>query len=149
MLKAVIFDMDGVLIDSEPLHAKAAVMALKRFGISISIDYCYQFIGTTTRHMYETVIETYHPQASLDELIQADHECKDYLIRTEGYPAIPYICRLVREIRAAGLLTAVASSSTMEEIRLERRRCFRNGRSGRKRYLPQLRDSRRMQQYLV
>ena len=117
MLKAIIFDMDGVLIDSEPLHAKAAVMALKRFGISISIDYCYRFIGTTTRHMYETVIETYHPQVSLDELIQADHECKDYLIRTEGYPAIPYICRLVRDIRAAGLLTAVASSSTMEEIK--------------------------------
>ena len=30
MLKAVIFDMDGVIIDSEPLHARAAILAMKK-----------------------------------------------------------------------------------------------------------------------
>ena len=45
MLKAILFDMDGVIIDSEPLHAKAAVNAMKKFGITITTDFCYSFIG--------------------------------------------------------------------------------------------------------
>ncbi len=49
MLKYVIFDMDGVLIDSEPMHARAAVNALSHYGVRVDIPYCYRFIGSTTR----------------------------------------------------------------------------------------------------
>jgi beta-phosphoglucomutase-like phosphatase (HAD superfamily) len=51
LLKAVIFDMDGVIIDSEPQHAKAAVLTLKKYNVNIPIDYIYTFIGSTTFYM--------------------------------------------------------------------------------------------------
>lgn len=117
MLKAVIFDMDGVLIDSEPLHAKAAIMTMKKYGVDISWDYCYEFIGTTTRYMYDTTSRLYHPDASVEELIRTDAEMKRSLIQTEGYLPVPHVSKLVRDIHEAGFMTAVASSSTMEEIR--------------------------------
>ena len=56
MLRYVIFDMDGVLIDSEPIHALAAKNAIARYGVTVDISYCYRFIGSTTRFMIETVI---------------------------------------------------------------------------------------------
>ena len=36
MIRAVIFDMDGVLLDSEPLHEKTHQMILRRYGIELS-----------------------------------------------------------------------------------------------------------------
>ena len=37
-LKAVLFDMDGVLLDSEPLHDKIAILVLQKFGIEANHD---------------------------------------------------------------------------------------------------------------
>ncbi len=85
MLKAVIFDMDGVLIDSEPLHAKAAVLALKNIGVNITIEYCYRFIGSTTAHMLETIIHDYNLSYNSMELLELYNKSKRQLIETEGY----------------------------------------------------------------
>ena len=57
---AFIFDMDGVIIDSEPLHAKATVLAAKKFGIHVTLDYCYQFIGSTNKNLFEKLIKEFN-----------------------------------------------------------------------------------------
>jgi beta-phosphoglucomutase len=45
---AVIFDMDGTIVNTEPLHAKAAVLVLKARGIEIDLEACIdQFYGMT------------------------------------------------------------------------------------------------------
>ena len=67
MLKAILFDMDGVIIDSEPLHAKAAVNAMKKFGITITTDFCYSFIGSTAKHMLEVIKEKWNLSSSIEE----------------------------------------------------------------------------------
>lgn len=47
-LDTVIFDMDGTIVNTEPLHAKAAVSVLKRLGIEIDLEACLdQFYGMT------------------------------------------------------------------------------------------------------
>lgn len=47
-LEAVIFDMDGTIVNTEPLHAKAAVIVLKGLGIDIDLESCLeQFYGMT------------------------------------------------------------------------------------------------------
>jgi len=116
MLKAVIFDMDGVLIDSEPQHAKAAVAALKKMGYDISTDYCYQFIGSTTAHMYETIKKEYNIPDSLEDLLTVYKETLHQMIKTEGYTPIPYTKELIWDLYNHGVKLAIASSSTLREI---------------------------------
>lgn len=47
-MEAVIFDMDGTIVNTEPLHARAAVIVLKDLGIDIDLESCLdQFYGMT------------------------------------------------------------------------------------------------------
>ena len=47
-LDTVIFDMDGTIVNTEPLHARAAVFVLKSRGINIDLESCLnQFYGMT------------------------------------------------------------------------------------------------------
>ncbi len=117
MLKAVLFDMDGVIIDSEPQHARAAVLALKKYNVNISIDYAYQFIGTTTYHMCKKMVEDFSIEATPEELLQANEEMKDYLTQTEGYEIIPYIVDLMKDLQNHGIKMIIASSSSGSSIK--------------------------------
>lgn len=116
MLKAVIFDLDGVIIDSEPLHTKAVVQALRQYNVELTQDYCNQFIGTTVVHMMETIRNDYSLQASVEELIRADQTARQQLLQSETYPVVPNIRGFIADLYEHGVQLAVASSSTQEEI---------------------------------
>lgn len=117
MLKAVLFDMDGVIVDSEPQHARAAIQALQKYNVDISIDYAYQFIGTTTYHMCQKMVEDFSINATPEELLHANEECKDYLTQAEGYEAIPYIVDLMKDLHEHGIKMIIASSSSGPSIK--------------------------------
>ena len=76
MLKTIIFDMDGVIIDSEPQHAKAAVRTFKELGADVDIEYCYSFIGSSTKKMAETAIKDFSLDISTDELLEKLNKTK-------------------------------------------------------------------------
>lgn len=116
MLKAVIFDMDGVIIDSEPMHAQAAVLALKKFNVDIAMDYAYKFIGTRTLQMCIQMIKDFNIAASADELLKANNDMKEYLLRKEGHRVIPYITRLICDLYKHGIKLIIASSSNAAAI---------------------------------
>lgn len=116
MLKAVIFDMDGVIIDSEPLHARAAILALSHYSVTLTTEYCYSFIGSTAKHMLEVIKDTHHLTASIEELQEANRQAKIELLKEEGYPAIPHVRELMQNLTQHGLKLAIASSSPMEDI---------------------------------
>ena len=116
MLKAVIFDMDGVIIDSEPQHARAAVDVLRRHGVETDIKYHEQFIGSSTLKMVQSCINDFSLNITENELL---HELikakKEYAIK-EGYIAVPGIKELIISLYQAGIHLAVASSSSYSEI---------------------------------
>lgn len=117
MLKAVIFDMDGVLIDSEPIHAKAHVKALESINVFIPLSYCYKFIGTTTSFMLQTIIDEFHVPKSVEELLNLYHKTLSEIIRTEGHIPIPYVVETIKDLHKNGVRLAIASSSSAEEIK--------------------------------
>ncbi len=117
MFRAVLFDMDGVIIDSEPLHMKAFQLSMKDYGIELSDEYCYQFIGRTDRYMVEVLIDTYKLTDSVETVL---HHKKDTLKRLEeevGYPPVPYVKELIQILHQNGIKLAIASSSPMTAIR--------------------------------
>lgn len=116
MLKAVIFDMDGVIVDSEPLHAKSAQKTVEAYGVSLPLEYFYSFVGSTARHMYDTVIKEYHIPADADELLALDKANCDKLCKEEGQPPVPGAIPLIKELAGHGLKLAIASSSTPAQI---------------------------------
>lgn len=116
MLKAIIFDMDGVIIDSEPQHARAALQVLEQNGVQTDLEYCTSFIGSSTRHMAEVTVEKFNMQISTEELLQQINEAKSALAAKEGYLPIPGIKPLLEHLHRQGILLAIASSSSHREI---------------------------------
>ncbi len=116
MLKGVIFDMDGVIIDSEPSHAKAIENALSSLGISLPKEYPYRFIGSTTEYMLKMIIIDFNLSVSVKALNDLYNEALATLIKEEGYIPVPYVIDLIRSLHREGYSLAIASSSTPEEI---------------------------------
>ena len=116
MLKTIIFDMDGVIIDSEPQHAKAAVRTFKELGADVDIEYCYSFIGSSTKKMAETAIKDFSLDISTDELLEKLNKTKKEMHEKEGYIAVPGVIELIKRLYRDGIQLAIASSSSPKEI---------------------------------
>ena len=59
--KAIIFDLDGVVINTEPLHARAKRMAFEHYGVDVPEDMYAEFRGRADRDMVEGVVEQFGP----------------------------------------------------------------------------------------
>lgn len=116
MLKAVIFDMDGVIIDSEPMHAKAAILALEKYNATVTMDYIDKFIGSTTKYMCETMVAELLLETTPEELLRANEEMRAYLQKKEGHRVIPYIIDLIRDLHRNDIKLSIASSSPAKDI---------------------------------
>ena len=59
-LKAVLFDMDGVIVDTEPLHRKAYFNTFKDLNITVSDDYYATFTGASTKKVTRSLKEKFN-----------------------------------------------------------------------------------------
>ena len=69
-MKAIIFDMDGVIIDSEPLNLQIETELLEEYGCKISREEHETFIGKTDYHTWSIFKERFKLEPSVDELIK-------------------------------------------------------------------------------
>ena len=52
MIKGVLFDMDGVLVDSEPFICKAAIMMFEELGVKVMPEDFHPFVGNGRKQIY-------------------------------------------------------------------------------------------------
>lgn len=119
MLKAVIFDMDGVLIDSEPDHYKIEQKIFDKLGIKISCSEHERFCGTTSDYMWKTLKEKYNLKQSLKQLVQMDRTSYFKYLNdsAEKICAIDGVKELIQKIDENNIIMAVASSSPVPVIK--------------------------------
>ena len=123
MLQAIVFDFDGVLVDSEPLHHRALQEIGQPLGIDLDFaEYAKTYIGfddrDSVRYMLTGRAEPLDPvmERRVAELCHRKQQIFDQLM-AEGAPAMPGAVALVQAAKAA-MPVAVASGATAGEIAL-------------------------------
>lgn len=114
-IAAVIFDMDGVLTDSEPLINAAAIAMFNERGLRVQPEDFHPFIGTGELRYLGGVAEKYGFPLDLQEAKRRTYEIYLELVPAR-LRAFPGAVELVQRCRAAGLRTAVASSADLIKI---------------------------------
>ncbi len=117
MTTAVIFDMDGVIADSEYFNVKAKHVILQKAGIEVDWHYHDKFLGTTHEYMWTEMKKEF--SALTEEVsyyIKQWVETRKELIKEEGLKPMPGVTTLIKELKEKGFFLAVASSSLKEDI---------------------------------
>lgn len=118
-IKAVIFDMDGVLVDSIPAHKESFNEVLGEIGLPpMADDFYLQVVGKNTRVIIESYGDHYHLNLTgkqIDEILHSKVSIFSEKIRQIGQPA-PGVIEWLSFLQKNKIPCSVASSSSMENI---------------------------------
>lgn len=116
-MEAILFDVDGVLVDSEPMIAEAgAAMFAELYGVAVAPTEFKPFIGTGEARFLGGVAEAHSIELNVRTSMQRVYELYFELIPGR-LKAVPGAVGLVRELRAAKIKTATATSA--DRIKLD------------------------------
>lgn len=73
-IQAVVFDLDGTLVDSEPVHADAWLSVLAEHGLEFDHHWFGQWVGLSDKHLAESVMREYQLNIPLETLRQQKQE---------------------------------------------------------------------------
>jgi HAD superfamily hydrolase (TIGR01509 family) len=116
-LAAVLFDMDGLMIDSEPVHYRAYREILEPLGVRLCQEENDAFIGQSDLVLAEHVVSSHGLSVSAAEL----HEMKSVVYRKlliEECEAMAGLPELLAVLRERGTVMAVVSNSALREIEI-------------------------------
>ncbi len=116
MIRATIFDMDGVLTDSEPVICAAATQMFHELGVRVCPEDFRPFVGTGENRYLGGVAEKYGVTLDIPTAKHRTYEIYLQLVE-RGIDAFPGAVELVLACRESGLLLAVASSA--DRIKIE------------------------------
>jgi HAD superfamily hydrolase (TIGR01509 family) len=122
--EAVIFDMDGVLIDSEPIHIEIEKKLFNNLGIDVSENVHRSFMGASNEFMYADLRSRFGLPESVSELMERDELFRtDYFNRLDTIPLNDGLISLLDELKSAGIKLAVATSSSPDIANILLSRC--------------------------
>lgn len=117
MLKAVLFDMDGVIVDTEPLHHKAYYMMFDAFDISVSPELYESFTGQSTINICRYLCQHFNLENDPEELVQSKRSSFTSLFHSDpSLQLIDGVLELIKDYYANGLTLVLASSASMFTI---------------------------------
>lgn len=117
MLKAVIFDMDGVIIDSEPLHNKAYHDMFDEIGIDVSAEMYQSFTGQSTINICKRLCDHFNLKQSPESLVSLKRKhYKRFFERDSELALIDGVLDLIKDYHNNGVTLVLGSSASMGGI---------------------------------
>ncbi|NLM76452.1 MAG: HAD family phosphatase [Clostridiaceae bacterium] len=111
MVKALVFDMDGVIIDSEPLHIEITVHVLRKLGGNPEPDEIYEFVGVRNDEMWAILKKRHNIKESVQEILEIHENYKKKRFSEAELETVDGTPELIKEAKEKGLKTALATSS--------------------------------------
>ena len=117
MLKAVLFDMDGVIVDTEPLHRKAYFQMFDDMNINVSEELFTSFTGQATLNICEQLCAAFELSETPQELVRSKRAHFKYLFENDqSLQLIDGVLDLIKNYFENGLTLVLASSASMPNI---------------------------------
>jgi HAD superfamily hydrolase (TIGR01509 family) len=117
MLKAVLFDMDGVIVDTEPLHCKAYYKMFDAVNITVSSTLYESFTGQSTSNICKQLCNHFNLTESPETLVQLKRDFfKELFFNDESLALIDGVLDLIKDYYKNGITLVLASSASMGTI---------------------------------
>ena len=116
MIKGVLFDMDGVLVDSERFICKAASMMFDELGVKVQPSDFHPFVGMGENMYIGGVAEMYSLDVDIEQVKARTYEIYGMIVRYK-LSLLPGAKGFISECRKKGLKLALATSA--DRIKME------------------------------
>lgn len=112
-LKAVLFDMDGVIVDTEPLHRKAYFKMFEDLGIPVSEELYTTFAGASTQKVCRTLLQTFSLKTTIEEMSGSKRfHFKKLFYSDQEFDLLPGVRELMQHYYENNIKMVLASSAT-------------------------------------
>lgn len=119
-LDAVLFDFDGVLVDSEPFHQLAINIVLEPLGLALSqVEYEEHYLGFDDRGVFLHRFQQAHrplEQAQLRQLVASKAEAFAHAMERRGLQPFPGAVELLTALKAEGVPLALCTGATHRDV---------------------------------
>lgn len=116
MIKAIIFDMDGLMIDSERVTFECYQERLKDMNLTMDEEFYKTLLGKTIKGIYQRFYDVYGNDFPIENVIQDVHQLMAERFETEGVPVKKGLVKLLHYLKDNNYKTIVATSSNRDRV---------------------------------
>lgn len=116
MIKAIIFDMDGLMIDSERVTFECYQERLKDMNLTMDEKFYKTLLGKPIKGIYQRFYDVYGNDFPIENVIQDVHQLMAERFETEGVPIKKGLVELLHYLKDNNYKTIVATSSNRDRV---------------------------------